>query len=137
MSQQVIDEKFTEDLIKSVISKLKGSHKDYERLILPNYPQKLLILGSLSEEDPNFVENESTSVKSNSLTVMFITKDKINFQVKPQLSLYYGVKEEDGELEKVGLKREEGRKFPYVWKKIKTDYPNFIFPDHPYFGFFL
>jgi hypothetical protein len=125
MTQQDIDEKFTGDLIKSVISKLTGSHKDYERLILPNYPQKLLILGSLSEEDPNFVENESTSVKSNSLTIMFITKDKVSIKVRPKINLYYGVKEEEGELEKLGLKTEKGRKFPYVWKKIKTNYPFF------------
>jgi len=129
MKEQEIDveERFTEDLISNIISKLTGSYKDYARLILPNYPRKLLILGSLSEEDPNFVENESTSVKSNSLTVMFITKDEINLKVQPKFNLYYGIKEEEGELEKVDerLKREKEKKFPYVWKRIKTDYSFF------------
>lgn len=117
------EKQFIEALISSVTSKLTGSSDRFERLILPNYPQKLLILGSLSEEDPNFADTESTSVKSNSLTVMFLSKGKIKVKVKPRLNIYYGVKEKDDELDKHGLKRDKRIKIPFVWKRLKTNFP--------------
>ncbi|MCP3682884.1 MAG: hypothetical protein GY861_09360 [bacterium] len=117
----IAEKKFYEDLISNVTSKLTGSHDKYKRLILPNYPKKLLILGSLSEEDPNFMDNDSTSVKANSLTVMFMTDKPVSIKVKPVLSLYYGIKEAEGELEEYGYKRDKN--VPFVWKRLKTFFP--------------
>lgn len=123
--QVKIENKFVNELISDVISKLTGSNKSYDRLVLPNYPQKLLILGSLSEEDPSFIENESTNVKSNSLTVMFLTKEEVKINVKPNFDLFYGIQEEVDDLEKYGLKRDDKIKIPFVWKRLKTNFPEF------------
>ncbi|MFW6046430.1 MAG: helicase-related protein [Candidatus Woesearchaeota archaeon] len=126
MSKNISDDEiFSNELVEDILSKLTGKHEDYKRLILPNYPQKLLILGSLSEEDPSFMDNESASVKSNSLTVLFITKDPIKIKVKPRLSLYYGVNEEVDELKSYGLKREKDSGVPFVWKRLETDFDFF------------
>ena len=114
-----VENNFVNELICDVISKLTGSNSSCDRLVLPNYPQKLLILGSLSEEDPSFIDNESTSVKSNSLTVMFLTKEEIEINVKPNFDLFYGVQEDTSELEKYGLKRHDKIKIPFVWKECR------------------
>ena len=119
-----VERLWIEDLISNVTSKLTGSSDSYERLVLPNYPQKLIILGSLAEEDPSFVDNDSTSVKNNSLTIMFLTRGDVCLKVKPLLSLYYGVKEAEGELKLHGL-NEDKHPIPFVWKRLRTHFPYF------------
>lgn len=113
---------FVDDLVEKITSNLRGITDSEKRLILPNYPRRLLILGSLSEEDPSFSDIESSSVKSNSITLMFLTKEEVNIKVKPNLNLYYGVKELKGELESHGLSNED-RLIPFVWKRLETEYP--------------
>jgi len=116
------ENQFVDDLVEKITSNLRGITDSEKRLILPNYPRRLLILGSLSEEDPSFSDIESSSVKSNSITLMFLTKDEVNIKVKPCLNLYYGVREFEGELENHGLSN-ENRLIPFVWKRLETSYP--------------
>lgn len=118
----IAENQFVDDLVEEITSNLQGITDSGKRLILPNYPRRLLIVGSLSEEDPSFSDIESSSVKSNSITIMFLAKEEVNIKVRPILNLYYGVKEREEELKTHNLSNED-RLIPFVWKRLETDYP--------------
>lgn len=91
-------EKFADILSKDVLTKLDGSHENFERIETPDKPSKLIILGTLGNIDTDYSAGKAydsrrtlTSVKNNSMTVKFLTNKKGTITIKPTLSVYYEV----------------------------------------------
>jgi hypothetical protein len=89
---------FIKGAANEILSKLNGTHPNFKRFEFPDSPSKIIILGTLGDKSS---ENSSrigdatrtlTSVKNNSMSVKFLTKEsKGTIIVTPSLSLYYRV----------------------------------------------
>lgn len=93
-------DKFGDILVYDVISKLNGTHDDFQRFQSPDKPSRNIILGTLSDrtrldfsEDSGDVIEEKrsiSSVKNNSLSVKFLVKDNSAFfNIKTSFSVFY------------------------------------------------
>jgi hypothetical protein len=85
---------FIKSMENEILSKLNGTHPNFKRFDLPDSPSKIIILGTLGDKSKDYSSCISdttrtlTSVKNNSMSVKFLTKEnKSTIMVKPSLSL--------------------------------------------------
>lgn len=115
--------KFIKD---ELLERLTGRHNNFQRIYIPNWPHKRIILGSLAEEDPEFLKSKSTHVKANSITIEFLTKDSnVRLEVKPKLKLFYAREPSKEEIRKHNFERDEldDTAMPYFWKRKSINFP--------------
>jgi len=98
MPKESVYTKFVEAMAKEILSKLNGTHPNFKRIEFFDKPSKIIILGTLGDKSKDYSLDVSdtartlTSVKSNSMSVKFLTEEKLGtIIVKPSLSLYYRV----------------------------------------------
>lgn len=87
---------FTKDLLDDVLTKLNGTHPNFQRVLCPDKPSKIIVLGSLGDKSKDYSEvageetRTLTSVKNNAMTIKFQTKrDKLsNLKITPTCSIF-------------------------------------------------
>ena len=96
MSTESSYNNFINIMANEILSKLNGTHPNFKRFEFPDSPSKIIILGTLGDKSKDYsscvgdMTRTLTSVKNNSMSVKFLTKDnKGVVMVKPSLSLYY------------------------------------------------
>lgn len=88
---------FTKELLNDVLTKLNGTHSDFQRVLCPDKPSKMIVLGTLGDKSKDYSEvsgektRTMTSVKNNSMTIKFQTsKDKLsNLKIIPTCVVFY------------------------------------------------
>ncbi len=146
MSEYTAMEKFSELMIKDILGKLEGSHKESERLEV-DLPSKLIVLGTLGDRSKNYSSSDDSvitsvnkartisSVKNNSMTVKFLihTGTEEEIKVVPSFSLYYRVYPTYAEQKKhvegyYGNHLPEKVELTKIWKRIDLiNYPEVVF----------
>lgn len=81
MSTESSYNNFINTMANEIFSKLNGTHPNFKRFEFPDSPSKIIILGTLGDKSKDYSSCISdttrtlTSVKNNSMSVKFLTKD--------------------------------------------------------------
>jgi len=136
MSTESSYNNFINTMANEILSKLNGTHPNFKRFEFPDSPSKIIILGTLGDKSKDYsscvgdTTRTLTSVKNNSMSVKFLTKDnKGVVMVKPSLSLYYRVyptlEEEKAFISENYDKIPEKVELARIWKRYDCEFEPF------------